>query len=47
MESIVEDAQAKSACYRDIEAAIGADVLVWRDKATLEDIRPSAPATAS
>ena len=29
MESIVEDAQAKSACYRDIEAAIGADVLVW------------------
>ena len=29
MESIVEDAQAKSACYRNIEAAIGADVLVW------------------
>jgi len=29
MESIVEDAQAKSACYRDIEAVIGADVLVW------------------
>ena len=28
-ESIVEDAQAKSACYRNIEAAIGADVLVW------------------
>jgi len=29
MESIVEDAQAKSACYQDIEAAIGADALVW------------------
>jgi 3-hydroxybutyryl-CoA dehydrogenase len=29
MESIVEDADAKSACYRDIEAVIGADVLVW------------------
>jgi 3-hydroxybutyryl-CoA dehydrogenase len=29
MESIVEDADAKSACYRDIEAAISADALVW------------------
>jgi 3-hydroxybutyryl-CoA dehydrogenase len=29
MESIVEDAEAKSACYRDIEAAIGADVPMW------------------
>jgi 3-hydroxybutyryl-CoA dehydrogenase len=29
MESIVEDAQVKSACYRDIEAVIGADVLLW------------------
>ena len=29
MESIVEDAEAKSACYRDIEAVIGADVLLW------------------
>jgi len=29
MESIVEDAAAKSACYQDIEAAIGADALVW------------------
>jgi 3-hydroxyacyl-CoA dehydrogenase len=29
MESIVEDAQAKSACYQRIEAAVGADVLVW------------------
>jgi 3-hydroxybutyryl-CoA dehydrogenase len=29
MESIVEDAQAKSACYRTIEAVIGANVLLW------------------
>ena len=29
MESIAEDAAAKSACYQDIEAAIGADALVW------------------
>lgn len=29
MESIVEDAEAKSACYQDIEAAIGTDALVW------------------
>ena len=29
MESIVEDAEVKSACYRDIEAAIGADVPLW------------------
>jgi 3-hydroxybutyryl-CoA dehydrogenase len=29
MESIVEDAQAKSACYQGIEAAVGADALVW------------------
>jgi 3-hydroxyacyl-CoA dehydrogenase len=29
MESIVEDAAVKSACYQDIEAAIGADALVW------------------
>lgn len=29
MESIVEDAQAKAACYQDIEAVIGADVLLW------------------
>jgi 3-hydroxyacyl-CoA dehydrogenase len=27
MKSIVEDAQAKSACYRDIEAVVGADLL--------------------
>jgi 3-hydroxybutyryl-CoA dehydrogenase len=29
MESIVEDAQAKSACYQEIEAAIAADALLW------------------
>jgi 3-hydroxyacyl-CoA dehydrogenase len=29
MESIVEDAEAKKACYRDIEAEIADDVLVW------------------
>ena len=29
MEAIVEDADAKSACYRDIEAVIGADALLW------------------
>jgi 3-hydroxyacyl-CoA dehydrogenase len=29
MESIVEDADAKSACYRDIEAAVGPDALLW------------------
>ncbi len=29
MESIVEDASAKSACFRDIEAVVGPDVLLW------------------
>jgi 3-hydroxybutyryl-CoA dehydrogenase len=29
IESIVEDAALKSACYRDIEAVIGADVPLW------------------
>jgi len=29
MEAIVEDAETKSACYRDIEAVIGADALLW------------------
>ena len=29
MESIVEDAETKSACYREIEATISADALVW------------------
>jgi 3-hydroxybutyryl-CoA dehydrogenase len=29
MESIVEDVQAKVACYQNVEAAIGADALLW------------------
>jgi 3-hydroxybutyryl-CoA dehydrogenase len=29
MESVIEDADVKSACYRDIEAVIDSDVLVW------------------
>jgi 3-hydroxybutyryl-CoA dehydrogenase len=29
VESIVEDAQAKSNCYRDIEAVVSADALLW------------------
>jgi 3-hydroxybutyryl-CoA dehydrogenase len=29
MESIVEDADVKSDCYRDIEAAVGPDALLW------------------
>jgi 3-hydroxyacyl-CoA dehydrogenase len=29
MESIVEDSDVKSACYRDIEAVAGAEVLLW------------------
>ncbi len=29
MESIVEDAAVKAACYRDVEAVIGTDVLLW------------------
>ena len=29
MEAIVEDAEVKAACYRDIEAVVGADALLW------------------
>ncbi len=29
MEAIVEDADAKAACYRDVEAVVGSDVLLW------------------
>jgi 3-hydroxybutyryl-CoA dehydrogenase len=29
MESIVEDADAKAACYRDVEAVVDSDVLLW------------------
>ena len=29
LEAIVEDADAKAACYRDVEAVVGSDVLLW------------------
>jgi 3-hydroxybutyryl-CoA dehydrogenase len=29
MEAIVEDADAKAACYRDVEVVVGSDVLLW------------------
>ncbi|MGN6167463.1 MAG: 3-hydroxyacyl-CoA dehydrogenase family protein [Solirubrobacteraceae bacterium] len=29
MESIVEDAEVKASCYRDIEAAVSSEVLLW------------------
>jgi 3-hydroxyacyl-CoA dehydrogenase len=29
IESIIEDAEVKAACYRDVEAAIGPDALLW------------------
>ena len=29
MEAIVEDADAKAACYRDLEAVVASDVLLW------------------
>ena len=29
MEAIVEDADAKAACYRDVEAVVGSDALLW------------------
>jgi 3-hydroxybutyryl-CoA dehydrogenase len=45
MESIVEDAQAKSACYRDIEAVIGADVLLWSSTSNFPMTRLAAGIT--
>jgi 3-hydroxybutyryl-CoA dehydrogenase len=42
MESIVEDAQAKSACYRDIEAVIGADVPMWSSTSSFPMTRLAA-----
>jgi 3-hydroxyacyl-CoA dehydrogenase len=42
MESIVEDAGVKSACYRDIEAAVGADVLLWSATSSLPMTRLAA-----
>jgi 3-hydroxybutyryl-CoA dehydrogenase len=42
MESIVEDAQVKASCYRDIEAVIGADVLLWSSTSNFPMTRLSA-----
>lgn len=42
MESVVEDAQVKAACYRDIEAVIGADVLLWSSTSNFPMTRLSA-----
>jgi 3-hydroxybutyryl-CoA dehydrogenase len=45
MESIVEDAQAKSACYRDIESVVGADVLLWSSTSSFPMTRLAAGMT--
>jgi 3-hydroxybutyryl-CoA dehydrogenase len=45
MESIVEDADAKSACYRDVEAVIGADVPVWSSTSNFPMTRLAADMT--
>jgi 3-hydroxyacyl-CoA dehydrogenase len=42
MESIVEDADVKAACYRDIEAVIGPDVLLWSSTSNFPMTRLSA-----
>lgn len=42
MESIVEDADVKTACYRDIEAVIGPDVLLWSSTSNFPMTRLSA-----
>lgn len=42
MESIVEDANAKSACYQDIEAATAADSLVWSSTSSFPMTRLAA-----
>jgi 3-hydroxybutyryl-CoA dehydrogenase len=42
MESIVEDAEAKSACYRDIEAVVGSDVLLWSSTSSFPMTRLAA-----
>jgi hypothetical protein len=43
MESIVEDAEVKASCYRDIEAAVGPDVLLWSSTEVLS-ASPHCPA---
>jgi 3-hydroxyacyl-CoA dehydrogenase len=45
MESIVEDAEVKSACYRDIEAAVGAGVPVWSSTSNFPMTRLAAGMT--
>lgn len=42
MESIVEDAEVKSACYRDIEAVVGPEVLLWSATSSLPMTRLAA-----
>jgi 3-hydroxybutyryl-CoA dehydrogenase len=42
MESIVEDAHIKAACYRDVEAVIGADALLWSSTSNFPMTRLSA-----
>lgn len=42
MESIVEDADVKAACYRDIEAVIGHDALLWSSTSNFPMTRLSA-----
>jgi 3-hydroxybutyryl-CoA dehydrogenase len=44
-ESIVEDAEVKRACYRDIEAVIGADVLLWSSTSNFPMTRLAAGMT--
>lgn len=45
MESIVEDAEAKSACYREIEAAVGAAVPLWSSTSNFPMTRLAAGMT--
>ena len=45
MESIVEDAEAKSACYQDIEAAVGSDALLWSSTSNFPMTRLAAGMT--
>lgn len=45
MESIVEDAEIKSACYRDIETVIGPDVPVWSSTSSFPMTRLAAAMT--
>jgi 3-hydroxyacyl-CoA dehydrogenase len=42
IESIVEDAQAKSDCYREIEAVIGPDSLLWSSTSSFPITRLAA-----